>query len=224
MKFKPNPRQVLYLWKLLVSDEGIPLGQVKPATAAERNELEKNGLIDVSPKTKTPKGGYTKYVTLSEHGWLWASENIDAEISRSQEAAMVLHQVFCKLKGFLKNNENMALARLFAPKILSDINPLEPAEKSNTQERQPENLEDIIREAYYQLSGGKWNFRVRLYDLRQSLASVPRSELDTKLLSMQKEKKLVIYKLDDPSEITPEDDHASIDILGTKKHIVYMEG
>ncbi len=224
MEFKPNPRQVLYLWKLLVSDEGIPLGQVAPATAKERNELEKNELLDVSPKRKTPKGGYAKYVTLSDAGWLWATENMNAEISKSQEASVVLHQVFCKLGDFLKKNEEMALAALLAPMAAATAPPLLEAVEDNEKEKHPENLEDMIRDAYYRLSDGKWNFRVRLYELRQALPNASRSELDAKLLSMQKEKKLVIYKLDDPSEITPEDDQAAIDILGTKKHIVYMEG
>jgi len=209
MDFKPNPRQVLYLWKLLVSDEGIPFGQTRPPLkkAAERNELGKHGLIDISPeKKKTPKGSLAKYVTLSKDGQSWAAENMDAEISKSQEASMVLHQVFCKLKDFLRN-ENVALATLL-----------------NLKDKQPENLEDMIRDAYYRASGGKWDSRVRLYELRQSLPSVSRSELDTKLLSMQKENKLVVYTEDDPQEITPEDEAAAIDILGVKKHIVYMKG
>ena len=219
MEFKPNPKQVLYLWKLLVSDEEILSGQIKPmAKASERNELEKNGLIELEKK-KTPKGGFAKYVTLSENGWLWVAKNMDAEIAKSYEASMILHKVLCKLKDFLKVNKNTVLANLFTPKICSDNRPSDTVE-----ERETGDIEQMIRDAYYQLAGGKWNFRVRLCDLRLALPSVPRSELDAKLLSMQKEKKLAIYKLDDPSEITPEDDQAAIDILGTKRHIIYMEG
>ena len=224
MKFQPNPRQVLYLLKLLVTDGGVPLGQIKPplAKTAERNELEKNGFIERSTeRKKTPKGGAATYVTVSDKGWSWANENLGAEIARSYEAATVLQQFLSQLKNYLDNNE-INLAALFMPRISSETLP--PSD-TVVEAIQPENMEKLIRETYCQLSGGKWNSRVRLCDLRQALPTFSRPDVDNTLLSMEDEKKLVLYNLDDPQEITAADTAAALEVVpGIERHIIYMKG
>jgi hypothetical protein len=55
------------------------------------------------------------------------------------------------------------------------------------------------------------------------LADVSREDLDRALLLLQKSGRLVLMHLDDPHERTPEDDQAAIDLLGFKRHILYME-
>ncbi len=39
---------------------------------------------------------------------------------------------------------------------------------------------------------------------------------------MQLEEKLMLYPLDDPCEITPEDEKAAINVMGRKNHIIYI--
>lgn len=92
---------------------------------------------------------------------------------------------------------------------------------------EPAEAEDIysqIREGYMRLSGGHRNVRVRLKDLRSMLSGVAREQLDAALLDLQKQGRLVLMHLDDPQERTYEDEQAAIEILGNKRHILYMEG
>jgi hypothetical protein len=222
MSFKPNNRQALYLWKLLAFDEGVFFGQWQPPLqkAAERNDLEKNGLIDIPPeKFRTPKGGMARKVYLSDKGWAWAAENMGVEFCKTQESSLVLEKLLKKLKRFVDANENVALANLFCPDA-----PETPGISDRHNGKQDlKSDEKSIREAYLQVSGGKFNVRVRLCDLRKALPSMPRERFDEVMLAMQKDGKLVMYNLDDPSEIGPEDEQAAIDIFGQKRHIVYME-
>ena len=96
MSFKPNNRQALYLWKLLAFDEGVIFGKWRPPLnkAAERNELEKNGLIEIPrEKVRTDRGGMARMVRLSEKGWGWAAANMDAGLCKSADASAVLERL-----------------------------------------------------------------------------------------------------------------------------------
>jgi hypothetical protein len=86
------------------------------------------------------------------------------------------------------------------------------------------NTEEKVKAAYFHVTGGKPNVRVRLSVLRNILPELNKSDLDRILKKMQLEEKLVLYSLDDPTDIKPEDELTSIDIAGQKRHIVYMEG
>lgn len=86
-------------------------------------------------------------------------------------------------------------------------------------------LEPRIREAYSKISGGKENVRVLLSDLRKELPDVPRETLDAELLRMQgKGRGVTLMRLDDPQQRTKEIEAAALDIIGEKRHLVYMEG
>ncbi len=220
--FEPNPRQSLYLWKLLAFDEGIQFGLIAPLSkASERKELEKNGLIEVPrEKKKMPTArNPVKYVLLSEAGWAWAGRNMEAEFSKSQESSLILHKLLSKLNNFMGHNKEIALAELFCSPPMTKSPPAEPKKGDPS----GMDIETIIREAYQKQSSGKWNVRVRLAALRKTMPSIPGEELDAALLNMEKAEKLVLYKLDDPREIRPEDDMAAVEVLGLKRHIVYIE-
>jgi hypothetical protein len=64
---------------------------------------------------------------------------------------------------------------------------------------------------------------VRLAQLRQRLAAIPRPRLDALLLQLQTEGKLVLYPLDNPQEISPEDRQAALEVAGFERHIVYLQ-
>ena len=85
-----------------------------------------------------------------------------------------------------------------------------------------ERLEQRVKRAYLDASGGRWDVRVRMADIRKKLVDIPPTSLDAILRKMQLDQKLVLYPLDEPSEISPEDDAAAVVAGGRKNHILYM--
>ena len=226
-----NPRQALAFWKLLFIDKDPTMTEfTKPLGAPpkikgteERKQMIDAGLIELE------KRGRANYVILTDKAWKVAADNFNAPISQSKFAAGVLESLLKQLQIFMQNS-NITLAEIMSPAENTETEvekteyveemKLPPAENHS----QSVDLETKIRTAYYKASGGKWNVRVRLTELRKQLPDVPRAELDTMLLKMQKDEKLVLYPLDYRPEIKPEDEQAAIDIGGYKNHIVYMEG
>jgi len=209
MSFQPNERQTLYLWSLLASGgEGYAREQAfKLGKAAERKDLVQAGLID----EKRQKFGAI-YNTLNENGWAWVSEHLNAKLPhRSGSGVQVLQTLIARLGAYLQAS-GTSLAEIIVPAGSNT-----DADMSNDS-----TLHSNIRQAYQQLSNGEWNVRVRLADLRSALPTVVRDVLDQALLQMQREALLALYMIDDPTDITPADEQAAIDILGAKRHIIYM--
>jgi DNA-binding PadR family transcriptional regulator len=210
MNFSPKPIQTLYIWRLLVSQGEAWLSDIKPQLKPPlRRELKEAGFI-TEEKRSTPKGSKGLYVQLTDQGWAWATDNLEAPLpSRSTAAVPVLHALLTKLKPVLKKH-NIPLIEILAP-----AEPIKPVGDG-------EELESRVHEAYFRLSGGKANVRVRLAQLRQALPDVARDTLDRLLLKLQRAEKLVLYPLDDPQEISPEDIEAAITLTGFSNHIIYM--
>lgn len=171
----------------------------------ERDQLVSEGLIELTSLPRPNKGSRAE---ITEKGWAWAQQNLDAEISRSNLAAEALEAVLGYLKRFLEMRE-LALSEIIQPA------PLEPC---------PMTLDSRIRETYFRLSGGRSGVRVRLSDIRKTMSDVHRSELDSALLGMQNSGKLSLYVIDDPKDVRPEDEEAALDIAGFKKHVLYLGG
>ncbi len=84
-------------------------------------------------------------------------------------------------------------------------------------------LADRVADACMKLSRGQANARVRLSDLRRRLADVDRHDLDQVLLHMSRDRKLSLYRLDNPREVGPEDEAAAVHTAsGEPRHIVYF--
>jgi hypothetical protein len=79
-----------------------------------------------------------------------------------------------------------------------------------------------VHDVALSLAGGVYKRRVRLRDVRLELADVPRRQLDEVLLSMQEADALVLYKIDDPTDVAAEDEAAALRIAGEPRHILYL--
>ncbi len=208
MSFRPTPRQALAIWRMLFMNEkpmaGILAKRLGAKGRVERDQLVKEGLIELAPLPKPKKGSQAE---VTEKGWAWAQQNLDAEVSQSNMAAEALEAILKHLKRFMEARD-LALSEIIEPAELPPV----------------EDLEHRIRETYSRLSGRRSGVRVRLSDLRKAMSEVSCSDLDSALLKMQDTGKLSLYGLDDPQDIRPEDEQAAINIAGFKKHVLYLRG
>lgn len=223
MKLKPTPQQTFLILSMLFGEtpeEREPkLGDsvVKALKGVPvRKELERNGLISVQ------KRGRSSHVVLEDAAWDFVAEHLGAELPRTPVAAKLLSRVLAKVQGFL-HDHNHSLAEFMgsgavgdAPKEASDS----PWTASNSGAAGTN--EQAVRAACLALAHNETGKRVRLKDLRERVA-VARESLDQALLKMQTAGQLVLYKLDNPAEISPEDERAALFIAGEPRHLVYLE-
>jgi len=83
-------------------------------------------------------------------------------------------------------------------------------------------VEDQVRKVCLDLAHGIPKQRVRLTDLRTRIP-VPREQLDAALTAMQRAGRLVLFKIENPAELTPADESAALYIAGNPRHLVYLE-
>ena len=82
-----------------------------------------------------------------------------------------------------------------------------------------------IRAACLELGGGREAVRVRLADLRRRLVDVPADELTAGVRELSRRGELTLYPLDDPRQITPDDEAAAIrSSTDVPQHILYYGG
>lgn len=214
MSYQPTPKQTLFLWYLLAKGGGEFLKNVKMKLdpTKDRKPLVEAGLIeeDKRKESQAKKGARAiLHFSLTEKGWEWTASHMDAEISTSQAAAPVLHKILAKLHVFLETH-HISLADFITA----------PAEE----EKAPD-VRGRIRDAYGKLAEGKWNTRVRLADLRDALPDIAGEDLDRALLGMEGDGAVVLFPLDNPQEIRPEDERAALrNAAGFPRHVMYMEG
>lgn len=210
MSFQPTPKQALVMWNLLITGDEPAVSKVKPdLNPAERKPLSQAGLIELV------KRGRSTHIVLTDKAWEWALEHFNTELSKSNFAVPVLQELLKKLGSYLKHY------KIPLVEFLGEQNqPIDATKNSTLLLR---DLEIKIREAYLNVSGGKYNVRVRLSQLRQALDGLPRTEIDNALINMGLAGKLDLMHLDDPQDIHPEDKHAAITIGGRNSHIVYMK-
>jgi hypothetical protein len=211
VSFKPTPKQALALLDLLFTNEEPAVSKVKPELKpSEREKLAKEGFIEIEQR------GRSKHIVLTDKVWERALDDLIVDGAKSPYASTVLQHLLEKLKEYLQL-QDISLAeflRFQNKAMLASVNISVG----------PEDLEAKIREAYSKVSGGSYNVRVRLSELRQSLSDIPRADIDRTLGEMELAGQLSLMPLDDPQEIRPEDEKAAIDMGGPKRHILYMKG
>ena len=204
-----TPKQVLVLWNLLFSGKEPKISELKPELRpGERKTLENSGLIEFE------KRDGAKYAVLTEEAWAWASDHLTAPITRSPHAAIALGGLLKALQHHIDNND-WTLAEFMAPLL----------EEMETEDDLFEDLSERIRTAYLELTGGQLAVRVRLAELIEKLPGIDVEMLHQHLVGMQTSGQfgLVLWSLDDPREIGPEDERTAVKIAGAKRHILYLE-
>jgi hypothetical protein len=81
-------------------------------------------------------------------------------------------------------------------------------------------MRERVRNAYLELTGGRFNTRALLRDIREKLNDIERGELDDVLKQMQREQLASLYQLDNRIEITDADRAAAIYFGSEPRHIL----
>lgn len=226
-----TPKQSLFLWKLLTaeadSEREPKMGEAQPQlTPAERAPLVDAGYITLEKRKKGRSSA--SYVLLTDKAWAWAerTEHVRLLKSNSRVGAEALEGLLHRLIPFLKQ-KGIPLASLFLPSASVSAAEAPPAlEPSTPQARAPgdnSSLDARIERACLELTGGRRKERVSLLALRQKLAAVPRPSLDEALFRLERSRKLVLYREDNTSSLTPADHEAALAVNGAPRHLVYLE-
>jgi hypothetical protein len=211
MKFTPVPAQTFLVLSMLFGE-----------TQAEREPTFKNsGLepqlrkqLEFARLIRVEKRGRSSHLVLQDEAWDFVAEHLSSELPKTPRASKLLERVLRRVKLLLQTSE-----RSLADFVGSETD----ARKNAVVEGDgPRMLDDEVRLACLALAHGETRKRVRLKDLRPKL-TIPRDALDRTLLAMQTSGQLVLYKLDNPAEITTEDEKAALLIAGQPRHIVYLE-
>ena len=140
-------------------------------------------------------------MTLTDEVWNWAQDHLIGSLGR----VPVLESVLERLARFLeRSGESLASV----------------AQGLDGRSRRA--LPERIRSACLDIAGGVGK-RVLLRDLRRRLGDVRREALDHALLELQERERIVLYRLDNPAELTPADEQAALLIAGNPRHVVYLE-
>ncbi len=206
-------KQALALFSLVFAKDperqrpNLTAFKARGVDASSRKQLEKLGLIECE---KVGRGA--QRVLLTEAGWAWAADHLTHALPRqSYQGTRVLEEVLQALAGFLRQRQ-VALAELASTPPSTPASPVVSGD-----------LAARVRAASLALAGGQSSRRVRISDVRRSLDDVARDTLDRVLLDLQRQEKLVLYSIDDPTDIRPEDRRDAVMVAGTPRHILYLE-
>ena len=215
--------QTLVLWALLAKTGASPLKDIKPdVKKPDRDALVKTGLV------AEEKRGRELWLTITDEGWEWAADNLDADLpTQAPGACIILRDWLTRLKVF------MDASGLVLPDVLVPQQPPKCEAKSESRSESKSSPEALpagyrhvrqsIRKAYLQITSGRFNTRAHLCELRKKLRNIERDELDEALMRMQREQEASLYQLDNRIEITDADRAAAIYVGREPRHILWIE-
>lgn len=216
------------VWRMVAfSGEGFNT-EIKSETAP-RASLERRRLLEVEKREKQSGKRKQKvmYLRLTDAGWAWCNRNM-AWTKPQGEAANFLNVLLQRLGVLFE--KRMAVSSL-AEFINASALPL-PAANEPVGTTEPSNPEPVvpdlpgrIRAACLELGGGREAVRIRIADLRKHLADVHADDLNEAIREFSRRRELTLYPLDDPRQITPDDEAAAIlSSTGVPQHILYFGG
>lgn len=224
-----KPMQAVYFWKLVLEgasdDDGPLLNNFKPKLdATDRMQLQKLGLISLK-RHENERG---QRIHIPDAAWDRVPEFAFAVPApgRSPVVGVVLAALLTKIGAYLEVH-NLAVARLLKPRRSTP----EPTEAAlavayagpGQTEPAEDSLEERIRAAYLRVTRGAYQEQIKLARLRAELPGEAADAIDTALLRMQQNDGVVLYQIDDPHRLRPEDEAAALRIAGTRKDLVCIE-
>src|SRR5262245_4152601 len=177
---KQAEKRALALWALLGNGGSGLGGLLKPVVEkAEREALAEAGLITFEKR----KGG-AFWLDVTDRGWRWAEEHLSHSLpDRTQGGAFVLRAWLTRLQAFMQAR-NIGLAEVLGPQATAGCESSAEEATARDTDDQPA-LRDRIRKAYLDVTGGSFNKRALLSEVRAKLKDIHRPDLDEALKHMQ---------------------------------------
>jgi hypothetical protein len=214
-------KQALALWALLGNGGAGFGGAVKPEVEkAEREALLKAGLITVEKRARS------FWLEVTDRGWRWAQEHLgDALPEKTYGGAFVLRAWLTRLQAFM-HAQDIGLADVLGPPVAQQLGSGNGENSATIPDAQAPlgfaGLRDRIRQAYLDVTGGSFNRRALLADIRARLQDIDRATLDGGLKRMQREDDVSLMQIDNRVEITDADRAAAIQVGLEPRHIVWI--
>jgi hypothetical protein len=183
--------------------------------AIERVNKE-TGLLDV-----VRKGG-TRLLSANKESYRWVEANLNTDLGTKKNKAVmsILHLIRAKTAAYLGSN-HISIEDFLNPGIAESISPAIPAPPP-TGPREPAAADvESVRSAYLAISGGAYDARVSLKELRERL-HLDRDAQDAIFKQMSKSGAADFYPEDDPMSRNEEDDRASFVLGDRRRHIVFL--
>ncbi|MFO0590331.1 MAG: hypothetical protein U0441_22505 [Polyangiaceae bacterium] len=191
---------------------------------AEVSGLESAGWITLVKGTgKDPNRGAKMFLT--DAAWEWANrDGLSARLSRSKIAASLMELLLTKVGRYLEVHD-LALDHLLRPRRaeIETEDATAPSAATTTfaeHEAAATTMEQRIRAAYLRVTKGALNQYVRLAPLRVELPGEAADAVDAELRAMQQRGVAVLYPIDDPQDIQPEDTAAAIHVSGERRDLL----
>jgi hypothetical protein len=177
----------------------------------DRDLLQADGLI------RSEKRGRRIWIEVTDRGWAWAGENLGAELPKASSAgSQILKAWLARLKAFM-DARAIVLADILAPRI-----PMGKSEPVGSAHFEGAGVRDRIRQAYLDVTGGRFNARVPLSEIRERVKDIARPALDDTLRQMHLEEGTTLSGLDNPQEITPAIRDAGLIFKGEPKFVLWI--
>lgn len=215
------------LWQLVANPDGAFECVLKPTKSKQTREaLVKAKLIEVEKRVR-PSRSKRKvkalYLRLTDTGWAWCNQNM-AWPKPKGKAEQFLNALLQRLKVLFERHSAVASLADFIVSSTPET-AASPAPPTGNEVVPDTGLGARIRAACLELGGGREAVRVRLADLRRRLADVPADELTAGVRELSRRGELTLYPLDDPRQVTPDDDAAAIrSSTDVPQHILYYGG
>jgi hypothetical protein len=210
-------KQTLALWALL-GNGGAGFGSaLKPEIEkAEREALSQLGLITVNKRVRPFR------LEVTDRGWRWAEEHLaDALPDKTYGGAFVLRAWLTRLRAFMQARD-VGLADILGEQGEREAAAVDSGRATLPTAPNYAGLRERIRKAYLEVTGGSFNKRALLRDIRERLRNVDRSDVDDALNQMQREEEASLMRLDNTQEITEADRTAALYIGREPRHILWI--
>jgi hypothetical protein len=197
--------QTLILWAILAKRGGASFQKdIRP----EVKKSDREALITAGLIASERRGQSGLWLEMTDKGWAWAADHLDADLpKRSTAGSTILQAWLTQLKAFMQAR-GLVLSDILGPQQ-------QPVDYPTARQR--------IRAAYLDLTGGRFNTRAHLSNIRESLKDIDRATLDEALIRMQREHEASLYQLDNRAEITDADRTAAIYVGREPRHILWIE-
>ncbi|MGH3166487.1 MAG: hypothetical protein ACRDN0_11420 [Trebonia sp.] len=198
------------LFALIAGENPVSNPKLKERVGFTLDGKERRRLNDLKLVESNREPGRAFVHELTDAGWRWVADELDLPRragAGSLESAF--HAVLADLGRYLRAS-GLTLADFFkaSHEAASAEAPHEPAD-----------VEDGILSAYRAVAAEPAQF-VKLTDLRQRLADVPRAEVDAALDRMYRSRRINLIPESGQRLLTAEDRTAALRIGGEAKHLI----